>query len=87
MQCEDMSCIRMDVEGLNPRGAHQRVEGQIESIVRECMHSLLFFSAVEVCLFLDISQFSSLVRLFGSLPSTPFDNLMFVNLGIYLLNK
>lgn len=45
---EDVNCIQMDVEGMNPLGAFHRVKDQIETIIKECMQSLRVFSALEI---------------------------------------
>ena len=45
---EDINCIQMDVEGMNPLGAFHRVKDQIEKIIEECMQSLSVFPALEI---------------------------------------
>jgi hypothetical protein len=44
---QDMNSIRLDIEGLHPRGVFNRIMNLIQSIVSECFHSLSFFVVVE----------------------------------------
>lgn len=45
---QDINCIQMDVQGLNPLGAYYRVRKQIKTIMKECMQSLAVFAALEI---------------------------------------
>jgi GTPase SAR1 family protein len=49
VHCADIHCVRLDVEGTNPLGVHQKLQDFIQSIADECMRSLKCFSAVSFC--------------------------------------
>lgn len=42
--CQDIHCIRLDVEGTNPLGVWRRVRKQIQTILNECFSCLSFIS-------------------------------------------
>lgn len=46
--CQNLNCIRLDVEGDAPLVVHNRIFDQISSIIAECMSSLRCFTAL-VC--------------------------------------
>jgi GTPase SAR1 family protein len=46
VQCADIHCVRLDVEGANPVGIQQKLFDFIKRIIDECMKSLLCFPAV-----------------------------------------
>lgn len=46
--CQDLNCIRLDIDGEAPLVVHDRIYDQILQIISECMHSLRCFTAL-VC--------------------------------------
>lgn len=42
----DKNCIRVDIEGINPLAIHERLLSQINSVIQECMSSLICFPAL-----------------------------------------
>jgi hypothetical protein len=46
VNCADIHCVRVDVEGSNPLGIQQKLQDFISRIIDECMKSLRCFAAV-----------------------------------------
>jgi GTPase SAR1 family protein len=46
VNCADIHCVRVDVEGAHPIGVQQKLQDFIQRIIGECMKSLLCFCAV-----------------------------------------
>lgn len=60
---EDINSIQLDVQGSNPLGAFHRVQGQIHTIIAECMQSLFVIAALEIKLPAGETLLSSWLRL------------------------
>jgi GTPase SAR1 family protein len=46
VNCADIHCVRVDIEGAHPIGVQQKLQDFIQRIIDECMKSLLCFCAV-----------------------------------------
>jgi GTPase SAR1 family protein len=46
VNCADIHCVRVDVEGAHPIGVQQKLQNFMQRIIDECMKSLLCFCAV-----------------------------------------